>query len=163
MSSKAKRARRYIRHAEELAAALRQIPIGIDELGRIVPSLTYEEAKQLGAERVIGMFDRDHDPIKHEDGGPDLHFNLTWTLRPQHRIKSAQQQRQKKRDRKITETNAKHAAAMTNKGQGYMVTKNGKFGQAASPELRKSFGSRPMPYGRNSKLKRKLSGKVVER
>jgi hypothetical protein len=44
-SSRAKRARRYIRHAEELAAALRQIPQGIDELGRIVPSLTYEEAK----------------------------------------------------------------------------------------------------------------------
>jgi hypothetical protein len=114
------------------------------------------------------MFDRDHDPVKHEDGGPDLHYNLTWTLRPQHRIKSAQQQRQKKRDRKIAERNAKHGAAMASKGTDYAIRKDGTFGTSASAFLiEKTMGKgwkrQPMPHGRNSKTKRKLNGKVVER
>jgi hypothetical protein len=35
------------------------------------------------------MFERDHYPIRKVDGGKDVHWNLTWRLKAEHRYKTA--------------------------------------------------------------------------
>lgn len=76
--------RSHIPLKEQLAAALRQMA-GDD--GK--PVIPHDHAKLMTAEQVISLFHRDHYPIRKEDGGPDLHWNLFWRFAAGHRFKTA--------------------------------------------------------------------------
>lgn len=76
--------RAYIPLKVQLAAALLQIR---DAEGR--PAITHEHAKLMTADQVISLFQRDHYPIRKENGGPDLHWNLMFLFIGAHRAKTS--------------------------------------------------------------------------
>lgn len=51
--------------------------------------ISHEEAKTLTAEQIVARFQFDHYPIPHAQGGPAEPWNLTPTLTPEHREKTA--------------------------------------------------------------------------
>lgn len=71
----------------KLAAALLTLRHEVD--GALVPIFTFEEAQQLTAEQIISLFQFDHYPIRHDDGGPLEPWNLVPKLIMAHRKKTA--------------------------------------------------------------------------
>lgn len=69
--------RKHISLKTKLAAAICQL------------FLTHDEAQALSEEQVLQLVAWDHYPIPHAEGGPDTHFNLTATLVPGHKEKTA--------------------------------------------------------------------------
>jgi hypothetical protein len=57
--------------------------------GKLVPIFTFEEAQALSADQIISLFQFDHYPIRHDDGGPAEPWNLLPRLIREHRIKTA--------------------------------------------------------------------------
>lgn len=71
----------------KLASALLTMRHEVD--GKLVPIFTFEEAKALSAEQICSLFQFDHYPIRHDDGGPLEPWNLVPRLIKAHRIKTA--------------------------------------------------------------------------
>lgn len=174
-STREKRKRKGWRHEVELAAALNQIPIGYrPEDGKPLFMFTHEEMKQLKPAKVIEQWRRDHDPIRHEDGGPEEHWNLTWRPTKAHEKKSGKEQTQRGKDRKIARRLDRHAVAMAKKhgveidsSKPYAITREGRFGALATAELIEATMSGPAPKpkaimagSKASKYKKKLNGKT---
>jgi hypothetical protein len=76
--------RAHIRAATEKAALLCQLT-GCD-CPRLIP---YEHAKAMTEAQIISLFQRDHWPIRKEDGGEDVHWNLFFRLIKAHATKTA--------------------------------------------------------------------------
>lgn len=76
--------RKAISLSTKLAAALLMLR---DEHGeRLIP---HEHAKLMSAEQILSLFQWDHYPIRHEDGGKDEAWNLTPRMIIPHRVKTA--------------------------------------------------------------------------
>lgn len=71
----------------KLASALLQM-MRVDEAGKFVPVISYEESKGMTADEIIGRFDFDHG-VYHVFGGPAEPWNFTPRIRPDHRVKTA--------------------------------------------------------------------------
>lgn len=71
----------------KLAATLLTLRHEVD--GELVPIFSFEEAKALSAEQIISLFEYDHYPIRHDDGGPVEPWNLVPRLIQAHRKKTA--------------------------------------------------------------------------
>jgi hypothetical protein len=52
------------------------------------PLIPYEDSKQMTADQIISLFQIDHYPIRHADGGPDEPWNLRWRWVGEHREKT---------------------------------------------------------------------------
>jgi hypothetical protein len=52
-------------------------------------AVTYEHSKLMTADQIISLFQFDHYPIRHADGGPDEPWNLPPRLIKAHREKTA--------------------------------------------------------------------------
>lgn len=115
--------RGYIPHKEELAAALAQLA-----------GIPHEHRKQMTAEQVRSLFHRDHKPILKDYGGPDLHWNLQWTLIRDHREVTKTDVREIRKGDRIS---AEHEA--------FRARLLAKTGRAEAPEKPKSrLGSRKL-------------------
>lgn len=71
----------------KLAATLLTLRHEVD--GQLVPIFTFEEAQALSAEQICSLFQFDHYPIRHDDGGPIEPWNLVPRLIKAHREKTA--------------------------------------------------------------------------
>lgn len=73
---------------EQLAAALRDmmVPDGRGGWERAIP---WEHARQMTSDQVLALFQRDHCPIRHEMGGPNVHWNCQWLFKGDHGRKTA--------------------------------------------------------------------------
>lgn len=111
MKSK-RRPRRHISRLTELAAALCQL---VDSNGERLVS--HELAKQKTARQITKLFDRDHYPIAVADGGLDLHWNITWRLKADHRRKTGTDVRQFAKDRRLQAAEMEHKRKMLVKGK----------------------------------------------
>jgi hypothetical protein len=80
--------RGHISLKTKLAAALLQMRRATPD-GRWVLIIPHEEAKRMTADAIIALFQFDHWPILHTDGGPDEPWNLDPRLRPEHAEKTA--------------------------------------------------------------------------
>lgn len=81
-------ARRYIPLKTKLAAVLCQM-LRVDDAGKLVPTIPYDEAKTLTEDQILSRFQWDHWPFRHTDGGPDAHWNLQPMLKADHIEKTA--------------------------------------------------------------------------
>lgn len=81
-------ARKKIRLSTKLASALCQMvkPDGNGGWQRVIP---HEQAKRMSEAEVLAVFDFDHHPIPKAHDGPDTHWNLTPTPKPDHAEKTA--------------------------------------------------------------------------
>jgi hypothetical protein len=104
--------RAYINRTIELAAALCQLK-GCS-CQRLIP---HEIAKLKTARQIVGLFDRDHYPIAHADGGPDAHWNLTWRLKAEHRTKTRVDVKQMAKDHRLRAGEYEHKRRMLLKGK----------------------------------------------
>lgn len=97
---------------EKLAAAL-AVMLRPDESGKLVPIIPYEHRKMMTAEQIISLFHFDHWPIREEQGGPALHFNLDPKLIKAHRVKTAKiDAPQMAKSRRIVTKEQEHARRM---------------------------------------------------
>lgn len=132
-------ARQHISRKTELAAALIQIANN-DEF--------YQHSKQLTADQVISLFQRDHCPIRKEDGGPDAPWNLTWRFIGEHRRKTATIDKpQSAKGKRLRDSRAEHEARM----------------ELDSPRQRSRPQGRVRSRGFDKTKTRKFSGEVVLR
>lgn len=81
--------RHHVSLKTKLAAALCQMMHDVD--GRLELIFTHEEAKQLSEDQILSLFNWDHDPIPHAEGGEDAHYNIVPKLIVPHRIKTRMQ------------------------------------------------------------------------
>lgn len=82
-----KKPRRDFPLKEQLAAALRQMVVR-DENGQYAPAIPWEHARQMTADQVLSLFNRDHYPIRYEQDGPNLHWNCQWRFIGEHKAKT---------------------------------------------------------------------------
>jgi hypothetical protein len=80
--------RPHINLTTKLAAALLTI-VRPDEHGELRRVISHADAQNMTAVQIISVFVWDHDPIRHEAGGPALPWNLTPRPIIEHRRKSA--------------------------------------------------------------------------
>ena len=78
--------RKHVSLKTKLAAALRCMMV--EEGGKFVPALSYEEAKLMDEDAVLSLFHYDHG-IHHAIGGEAEHWNLTPRFIAEHRHKTA--------------------------------------------------------------------------
>lgn len=78
--------RKHISLKTKLAAALRCMMV--EEDGKLVPALSYDDAKFMSTEDVLSLFHFDHG-IHHGIDGSDEHWNLTPRFIAEHRRKTA--------------------------------------------------------------------------
>lgn len=85
------RPRKHIR-AEEKIAALHYRCTLLEDLIQArrtgvmsADRLPYDDMKKMSAAQVCSLFQWHHEPIPHEAGGPDVHWNLTPVMIKQHR------------------------------------------------------------------------------
>ncbi len=81
----------------------------------LIGEIPHEDAKRMHPDQVIGLFQFDHYPIGHGDGGPDAHWNLMPRLIIPHRKKSARDNTERAKGRRIIRANAEHATRMAAK------------------------------------------------
>lgn len=138
----------------QLAAALLQL---VDDKGeRLIP---HADAKLMTADQVISLFNRDHYPIRFSDGGEDVHWNITWRLRAEHKRKTAKiDQPELGKQRRIRAREGTHRQRMKKKHNSLIdagYTKIGGYNLYVAPDdppktVRKAkIPSRPFPTGRN--------------
>lgn len=128
-------ARDYIPLKVCLAAALLQLTDANGE--RLIP---HEDAKRMSADQIISLFVRDHDPVRHEHGGPDEPWNLTYRFIRPHRKKSGQERTEMARERDVRRTVDEHVQRMLLKQPG------------RKPPRKSRWASRPM---RSAKMRTK--------
>lgn len=152
---------------ERLAAALAQLW-----------GIPYETRKTMTAQQIIGMGQCDHG-IHHAIGGPNVHWNYTWLLTPEHREKTSKVDvPQIAKTKRIIKKQAAHearialsrvesrlgvrppVALLRNTGAG--PDQGGGSVEDARPVAPK-MQSRPMPGTRRSGLKRTMRGEVIRR
>lgn len=78
--------RGHISYKTKLVAALCQMMHEVD--GKFELIFTHEEAKALSEDQILSLFDWDHDPVPHAEGGEDVHYNLNPKLKVPHRVKT---------------------------------------------------------------------------
>lgn len=163
--------RDYIPLKTRLAAALCQM-LRPNEDGVLERVISHDEAKALTPEEILSKFHFDHYPIRHEMGGPSEPWNLVPLPVSDHRNKTAkidipQIAKGKRIDK---DQQAFRAKMLAKSGQAQMDEAGSEEDEAgASPRQRRAIGSGsklssgPMPFGRKSKLKKTMGGKVIER
>jgi|GEM_PF-1859024 hypothetical protein len=72
----------------KLASALCQM-LRPNTVGGYERIISHEDAKRMSEDQILAVFDWDHFPIPKAHDGPDEHWNLTPTPRPEHRTKTA--------------------------------------------------------------------------
>lgn len=99
---------------EQLAAALRDMMV-MNQDGDWERAIPWEHARNMTAEQVLSLFQRDHYPIRHEMGGPNVHWNCQWLFKGRHRDKTAKKDQpeiaKSKRIREAEQTRKKISAA----------------------------------------------------
>jgi hypothetical protein len=81
--------------------------------------IPYEDAKQMTAENICSLYVFDHHPVRHEDGGPELPWNLTPRLIKAHREKTAKiDAPEAAKGRAIRKAQVAHAERMAQKVTG---------------------------------------------
>lgn len=103
---------------DELAAALLQIDFDWPD-GARGPIMSHEDAKKISAKHVISLFQRDHYPRRREQGGPSVHWNLTWRPIANHRHKTAKvDQPQIAKVKRVAAKTEEHRRKMLAKSNG---------------------------------------------
>ncbi len=129
--------RGHISLKTKLVAALCQMMHEVD--GKLELILTHDEAKALSEDQILSLFNFDHDPIPHAEGGEDAHYNLTPKLIPGHRKKTATVDVPGIAKRKrVAKAEAEFRARMLKP-------------RAERPPKQSRWGSRPFPSRRKSK------------
>jgi hypothetical protein len=84
------RRRDHLRYPTRLAAALREyaMTLRVEKDGKLVPALTYEQAKRMTEKEIEDLFHWDH-IAPHSIGGVCQHHNLQPLLKAQHAVKTA--------------------------------------------------------------------------
>ena len=80
--------RAHIPFKTKLAATLCQMKV-VNEEGKFVDAIPFEEARQMSVEQILSLFHFDHYPVRKAEGGPDEPWNLTPRFIPAHRQKTA--------------------------------------------------------------------------
>ena len=119
----------------QLAAML--LTVRVEENGELVPFIDHDTAKLLTADQIISLFHKDHWPIRKEQGGPDLPWNIIFRPIMAHRHKTA--------TKDIPEIAKGHRITAANEEfRRKMLAKVGRGEEAEQPARRKR--SRPMDY-----------------
>lgn len=102
----------------KLAATLLQMRRP-DATGKLVPVISFDEAKTMTADKILARFHFDHDPIPYAHGGPDEPWNLTPLPVADHRDKTANRDvPQIAKTKRITRKQEKFRQRMLAKDQG---------------------------------------------
>jgi hypothetical protein len=137
------------------AAALLAIRHEVD--GRLVPCISYAEAKTLTADQIIARFDHHHVILEHF-GGVTEPWNIQPMLRPEHRKRTAKLDVPAiAKGKRITKKEAAHKARMAEKL--LLVDVRGDMADRPKPK----WPSRPMPGSKASSLRRRMDGRVERR
>lgn len=100
--------RKHISLETKLAAALLMLRDGSGEL-----LIQYEHGQLMTANQICSLFQWDHWPIRHEDGGPNEPWNLTPRLIQDHRRKTAKiDAPEAAKGRRIRESVRQHVARL---------------------------------------------------
>jgi hypothetical protein len=98
---------------EQLAAALRDmmVPDGNGGFERAIP---WEHARNMTSCQILALFQRDHYPIRHEMGGPNVHWNCQWLFKGDHNKKTAKRdQPEIAKSKRIRKKEAEFRAAIS--------------------------------------------------
>jgi hypothetical protein len=74
--------------------------------------LPHDIAKTMSEDEIIGLVDYDHHPIRHADGGLDVHWNLRPMLRADHKVKTKFDAADMAKERKVRRAVNEHAQRM---------------------------------------------------
>jgi hypothetical protein len=139
--------RKHIPLKVQLAAAL------LEKLdGHNRPLIPYEDSKQMTADQIISLFQLDHYPVRHADGGSDHPSNLTWRWIGEHRektkrdVKEMAKSKRIRRKRKIT---GEVLTAMSE--QEFSQLMSDLQADIRAQKRKRKIPSRPFPKGRKFK------------
>jgi hypothetical protein len=128
-------ARTHISLKTKLAAALLQM-LRDDGTGKLIPVIAYDDAKLMTADQILSLYEWDHHPIRHADGGPSEPWNLVPRPIVEHRRKTATQDApEMAKGRKITAAHQEFQRRMLAKAEGV-------------PKPKSRWQSRPFPKRR---------------
>jgi hypothetical protein len=96
--------RDHISFKTKLVAALCSL-LHVDEEGRLVPIIPYEDAKNMHEDQILSLFHFDHFPVAKAFDGPDVHWNLRPILIKPHREKTKKDVKEIAKGRRITAHN----------------------------------------------------------
>jgi hypothetical protein len=78
--------------------------------------IPHEIAKEMSEDDVLALVEYDHWPLRHADGGPDLHWNLRPMLIADHKLKTKADAKDMAKERKVRRAAEDHIAHMQAKG-----------------------------------------------
>jgi hypothetical protein len=145
--------RDYIPLKVQLAAALLQLGYMrpdwrelADVFTRYIP---HDHAKLMTADQIISLFQLDHYPIRHADGGPDEPWNLEFKFIGAHREKTKRDQAEMAKSKRIR----KRLASFDPRSPVCLVEamaadRAGLKGPRYRPKQTRKIPSRPFPKGR---------------
>lgn len=74
--------------------------------------LPHDIAKTLTEDEIIGLVQWDHHPVRHADGGPDVHHNLVPRFRQDHIEKTRRDLKDMAKERRVRRAQAHHEDEM---------------------------------------------------
>lgn len=149
------KSRPHIPCKTKLAATLCQMKV-VDEEGRLVDAISFEDAQKMTAEQILSLFHFDHYPVRKAEGGPDEPWNLTPRFIPAHRLKTAKKdQPEIAKNKRISEAHEEFRRRILAKTTGEPVP------EPAKPK--RKWPSRPVDGSKNSPWKKHADGRVSRR
>jgi hypothetical protein len=97
--------------------------------------LPHEIAKTMSEDEVLALVDFDHFPIRHGDGGLNIHWNIRPLLRHDHKEKTKRDASDRAKERHVRQAVDEHAQRMLLKS-------------CRALEKRSRWASRPFPKRR---------------
>jgi hypothetical protein len=115
----------------------------------VIGGIPTEDAKAMGEEGVLSLFEFDHYPLAKEHGGPDAHWNLYPRFIKDHRKKTTKDQKFSAKLRRVTTQQEDFRRRML-----------AKAGQADPPPKHQS---RIKSAGFDKRWRKKMNGNVIPR
>lgn len=109
--------------------------------------IPHHEAKLLTPDQIIALFEFDHYPIPHAEGGPDEPWNLDPVFKPVHREKTAKVDIPTiAKGKRLRRKEGEHTAAMAAKEPGKPRQRKGTIkGRPFNSKGKRPFSNRRKP------------------